>query len=606
MSASVELVIFAIRSALRINAQYRRAFADSTLDRPLTLPLPSFEARPNLATVEAFYDRQDVQELIGSNLRVVALLRELQDEGRLQKEAERELFSLYREHRLLVEARDGTLFDGDGGENPGVQLGLGHEDVVVLLQIRQWRPGEDPNPTLLRRLAGTFVNIAVDYFVDIPDALSTASSRGRALRAFLESVDRLDFTEDAPTEVVEQLFVATVEILRDRFDLLDQADKSGLLLQSAFGALYDSARERLAELEGDLSAQDRVRDWVRLVYRSVLEGAGEAVFADPETFLGLREGESELVGRVGRSILGVVLDQEGLDLDRLLSRETLDGVVKAALEAVGQHPELLGEDEEGLTRLLAALATGLSESSVAIGRGFLPEAIRIILERTGENLELLLPEGEDDPKRHLLLLAGRSLLAELAVPPAADAGWKLRLSPELALDVLESVFDEVLQNPRWVEEILDEEAEEGDVGERILLATVAAEVLATLRALPGPKLTTRTGFAILTASLKVAGQRLELLTEDDGIRRIVRVLDAVLGTVFAPGVDRSALWTLARDAVIERLMALALDAIARNGATLEKIERVRQVVEETIALLAAAEPWSLEDFGLRLKAELGA
>lgn len=592
MSASVELVMFAIRSALRINAQYRRAFADSTLDRPLTLPLPGFEAQPDLSTVESFYEREDVRELVGDNLRVTALLEELTAEGGLTADGQRELFALYNEHRLLVAARDGTLLGGAADSPPGVT----HEDVFVLLQIRQWRPGEDPNPTLLRRLAGTFVNIAVDYFAEFPDAISTSSSRGEALRAFLESVDGLDFSEDAPREVIEQLFVATVETLRDHPDLLDQADKSGLLLKGVFESLYDGARQRLEDLEGDLSAQDRVREWAQLVFRSVLAGAGEAVFSDPARFLGLEEGASELVGRVGRSILDAVLDAEDLDLDDLLSRETLDGLVKAALDAVGRHPELLGVDDEGLTELIAAVAGGLAESSAEIGSGFLPEAIRLTLEATGEHLELLLPEDGDDPERHLLLIAARSLLAQLSVPPADDAGWKLRLRSDQALMVLESVFDEVVQNPRWVEEIEDE-------GET-LLAAVAAEVLATLRALPGPKLTSRTGFAILTAALRVAGRRFELLAEEQGGRRIALVLDAVLGTVFAPGVDPKAVWVLARDAVVERLVALALDAVARHGATLEKIQQVRAVVEEAIALLAAAEAWSLEDFAQRLETEL--
>ena len=56
---------------------------------------------------------------------------------------------------------------------------------------------------------------------------------------------------------------------------------------------------------GDLSKQDRVARWTELVYRSVLKSAGDSICDNPAIFfMGFDAGQADLVGRVGRAMLG--------------------------------------------------------------------------------------------------------------------------------------------------------------------------------------------------------------------------------------------------------------------------------------------------------------
>ena len=55
ISDSAAIVLFAIRSAIKLGQQLRQAFVDNTKDRPLTLPLPNFACAPDLASAATFF-----------------------------------------------------------------------------------------------------------------------------------------------------------------------------------------------------------------------------------------------------------------------------------------------------------------------------------------------------------------------------------------------------------------------------------------------------------------------------------------------------------------------------------------------------------------------
>src|SRR5437899_277965 len=99
MPSEADLILFGIQAALRINEQFRHAFADSTLSRAITLPLPGFPAQANRSTWENFYRDGDGKEFVVSNLRVRGLLNKLSDTGDLADPETAELGRLYQEHR---------------------------------------------------------------------------------------------------------------------------------------------------------------------------------------------------------------------------------------------------------------------------------------------------------------------------------------------------------------------------------------------------------------------------------------------------------------------------------------------------------------------------
>src|SRR5262245_32924209 len=160
MPVDVQLIMLAIRAAIRIAEQARHAFADSMRSAAITLPLPDFPAAPDLSSIENFYRDADGKEFLTANLRVRTLLGKVEQKGprALTADEDKELHALFDEHTLLIRARKGQVVGAAGAESLAA-TGLTDEDLVVLVSVRQWRQGQDPNPTVLRRLAGTLVNI---------------------------------------------------------------------------------------------------------------------------------------------------------------------------------------------------------------------------------------------------------------------------------------------------------------------------------------------------------------------------------------------------------------------------------------------------------------
>jgi hypothetical protein len=593
MPAEAELILFGIQAAMRINTQFRHAYADSTRSRALTLPLPNFPAETNLSTVENWYRNGPGQPFVVTNLRVKELLNILTETGELTAGWKEEFFQLYNEHFALLNASDNRLVGV--GEN---SAGLTNDDIVPLLTIRQWQEGQDPNPTMLRRMAGTLVNVAVDYFADVPGAISTNTARGKALHSFLQAFDGIDFATDGRTKILEGLFTATLETLRDNAEIISEDERARILVHDVAKGLYEDSRQLVGAAGQTISDKERIGAWTQMVFRSVLKSAGETVFAEPEKFLGVAgAGQSELISGVGQAVLAAVLSKDKVDLGALLTRESLDRVVKAALAAVANHPELVHANSPFLKNLIGTAAGELAQSSVQIGSDFLPEAIRLILESTATHLDLLMPAGPDQPEKHLLVVAAKIVLTQLSAPPPAGGKWTVRFGPEDALKALEAVIAEIVQNPAWLEK------RAGDASP--LLGEITKAVLDTLRKSATPRLSKDTGIAILKAALCAAGSRLEFLDKDpQGQRLIALAVDAVLATVFRQGTGARAAWILARDASLERLEQIVLEKLARHGVTTASIEKVKKALEATIQQIEQGGVWSWDDLGARLETAL--
>jgi hypothetical protein len=593
MPAEAELILFGIQAALRINQQFRHAFADSTRSDGITLPLPNFPAALDRSSMENFYRFGDGKEFAVTNLRVRELLNRLSATGDLAPEEDQEFCRLFREHNAMILASGPGLVGT--GENPA---GITDQDILCLVTIRQWREGHDPNPTMLRRIAGTLVNIAVDYVVEMPGVISTNTSRGKALLSFLEAFENIDFAEDGRAQILEGLFTAALETLRDYPDIVAGNERVRVLLHDVAKGLYEDSKALLAAPGQTLTEKERIRAWAQMVFGSLMKSVGTTVLAEPEKFLGISgTTEGELVSGVGRALLTSLSAGDGLNLNALFTRESLDRVVKAGLLVVGTHPELVTDDNLFLKNLIEATATELAQTTTPLGRAFLPEAMRMILENTAANPELLMPEGEDRPEKHLLVVAGREVLEQLAAPPPPGATWRLRFGSAEALQVLEAVVEEVAKNPGWLEK------KAGDA--HPLLGEVTKEVLLTLRTTVSPHLNRQTGLAILEAALRAAGERLEFLEKNQQNRRLVALaVEAALTTVFHPEVDSHAAWVLARDATVERLVVVMLEKLAEHGVTEAKITEAQGVLEATVRILAAGDVWSLERFALQLEERL--
>ena len=357
---SAAVVMFAIRSAIKMSQQMRLAYVDSTKRRELVLPLPNFFSTPDISSATNYFAGGG-KTAVAKTPRLADLLNKRQTPGTvLTTEEEAEVIMFHTEFFNLDLALKGKL----GAAADGTTVNA--REFTALITIRQWQRGTDPNPSTLQRLAGTFIEIGIDYFLNVPGALNKDSRQGKAIAGFLQGMSEIRFSEELLGEIPGRLFVAALETISENTELLSADAKVQELVKVATTTLSTNAANRIDQLRNDgnsdLVKEERVAEWVELVFRSLLSSAGGLVVSNPRKFLGIEEeGEDALVSRVGEAVLGLVLDDSELRLDRLFSRDGLEAVTRSALAVVGEHPEILHlSNNAALQKLLSSIATQLS------------------------------------------------------------------------------------------------------------------------------------------------------------------------------------------------------------------------------------------------------
>jgi hypothetical protein len=592
VAAQAELILFAIRSAVRINQQVRRGFADIVRTAEIQLPLPDFPSQPNIATARTFFSLGLGKPQMVVDARVRALFDK---HPNLAAEEEREFLALYQEHWAFVMSSSAV---------PGQPLNadLSWDDCRALLLVRQWRRGAEQTPSVLQRAAGTLVEIAIDYHLQVPGVVNTNTTQGKIVKGFLESIEQIEFAEAAPRAVasrlVESLFVSTLEALSNNPELVASGDRAQELVATLAKEMVVRAQKSIAGAPDQL-AREHIEAWAKAVFPSLVTAAS-VVFAQPKRFLGVdRQAEGALVSAVGSALLGAISDGTQVRLADLFSRETLDAVTASSLQVVARYPKLIGAQDKFIGQLLSAMVTDLGKNAVQFGPGLLPELIRLVMEKSASHLELLLPEAAaGDPRKHLLLAALRTLLETLSRPVPAGAKWKLAFSADDALGLAEAVLVEVVQNPRWVVSAANK-AEP-------LLGEVVSQTVDAVRAKGGPILRRETAMLVVSSAVAAVGRRFELAVKNDkGEIPIAAVVAMVVDAAFGPGAPASSQWVLARDEIFRSVIAIVLDRVAASGKTAEAIAKIEKVLQATVDALAKAEVWSLVLFGKSLDEALG-
>lgn len=597
ISDSAALVMFAIRSSIKLGQQLRQAYVDSTKNRELILPLPNFFSDINIVSAANYFDVKG-QAYLADRPRLASLLQKRKTPGQtLTPEEEAEACAYHIEFENLDRAKRGEL--GRTKDYPG----LSAEEFEKLITIRQWQRGDNPNPSPFQRIAGSLIEIGVDYFAHMPGALNQDSREGKAVAGFLDALSGIKFSEEKMGRLPGRLFIAALETVSENSSLLSADAKVQELVKVTTKSLGDDVARRLDQIAGgNLVKAERVADWAELVFRSVLSSAGGLVLANPQRFLGLdKPGEIALVSRVGESVLGLVLDGEGLDLDRLFSRPGLEKIAKAALAVLGEHPEILIKSHNaGLQKLLAAIATELSQHDTLLTPDLLPELTRLILEKTGANLELLWPDLANNPQKHLLLTAAGVTLEILSRKPAAGQKWTLRFSSTDVLTVVETVLDELAANPTW---LLDKA---GAVNSNLKLALEAT--LDVLRSRADGRLNAATAVAVLRAVVTKVGLRKEFLDKlPPGTQPIIAaVVDAIFKTIFDSQLDARATWQVVRSETIVYLVNLSLGQLAKVGLTPERLSAFATFFKEQVAALAGGGALDLKSLETKLQQALAA
>ena len=576
----VELILFAIRSAIRINEQVRRGFADLVRTAQITLPLPNFPSQPDMATARSFYER-DGKNYLASDTRVTALHMKW---PQVTDDEKGEYLSLYREHWALRQI---------AGVTPGARLDadLTWDDCNAILTVRQWRRGAEQAPSLLQRAAGTLVEIAVDYHTQVPGVVNTNTAQGKVVKTFLESIQRIEFAEGAPhavgAQLVESFFVSTLESLRDHPQLVSDSARSQQLIGAVTSGLLERAQELVAEEPEQLN-RERIEAWARALFPSLIHTSATLVLDDPRRFLGVRrEDQAALVSGIGRALLSTLGDPEKPEFSRVFSQQSLDAVVRASLEVVARYPALVGPRQETIARLVMETTTALARKADTFGPDLLPELLRLVMEKSATHLEQLLPgETLADPRKHLLITALDSILTVLSQAPPPDARWKPTFSAPDALQLAEALVAEVVQNPDWMMPSTQSNP---------LLATVLAAVLHELRTHGGGRLRRESAKGVLIACVRAVGQRAELGVQNpDGQVAIAVVVAAVMKAIHSADTPTRARWVLARDEVSGRLLDLILARVVERGWRSDTVRQVQDFLDQTIELIERGDPWTWE------------
>ena len=600
MPGEAELIMFAIRSAIKLGQQSRSAYVDATRRRELLLPLPNFPTAITVDSAGSYFIGEGER-----HVRRPSRLADLVDRWKARTPlaaAEIEELRVLRCEYFVQDLTDAGLPVTAADAST-----LAPADLQALLAVRQWARGTDPTPSALQRVGATLIEIGVDYLATIPGAVNANSTTGKLAQAALAGLEPLELTEISLSELPARLFVATLETVSSQPGLLTGDPKVQELVRVTARGLAQDVGARVAVMrasgDSDSSREARVAEWGELVFRSVLGTGGRMVLEDPKTFLGLgAAGEAALVSEVGKGVLGLVLDGSDGDLARVFSREGVDAVLKAALATVARHPELLaGTKDEGLRALLVSIAGELGRFETALTPALLPELTRLILEQTGEHLEVLWPDLARKPEHHLLLTAARTSLAILTQPPPAGARWTPAFGRQDLLAVTGTVFDELVQNPAWLVAAADDHAS-------LRIALEAA--LAVLRARGTSRLGVATAAEVMQASIRAVALRAELLEPMPaggplaGQPVLAAALDAMLATIFDPPGARAA-WRLARTDAVVGLVQVGLGELARRGATPQRVAALDGVLRTQAAGIEAGQAWDLDTFATGLRTALG-
>jgi hypothetical protein len=595
---SATIILFAIRSVIRLGQQARVAYIDAIRRKKLVLPISNFFSNTNpndainyfkdpnfgkkyvdgISDDSAGYDdSKSLQKLLAKS------------PSKLTNKEKKYLVTLHEKYVNLERSREGSLA-WESGEYPVEQ------DLEALFTIRQWRIGADPFPSTLQRIAGSLVEIGIDYARIAPDLFDKNSKKGKAIVGFLNALDEINLPEIEISELPPRLFVATMESASEIPELFSGDIKIQEFIKATTKALSTDAAARIKEINKDPSldaiakrkARLKVQDWGELIYRSTLASGGRLILSNPARYLGVEEAEQQaLISAVGGSVLDLVLADDG-GLEAVFSREGLELVIKAALEIVGEYPEILSHSKnKAINKLLAELATEFSKTTDLIAAGILPEIARMILEKSGENLDLFWPDLKNKPEKNLVLTAAKTTLAIISRPPKGSETWKIRFARKDLLAVTETVLNELVTNPGWLI------TEAGELSGT--LKDVLEAMISLLRQHGGKRLNPAVGREIIQVAIEVIVFRQEFITKLPNGRPVVAAaVEAVVGTLFDKNLAYTAAWQLLRTEMVTGIVRLALEKLALSGLDQEAIGKLQECLDKHLLAITQGEVFNLK------------
>ena len=586
--------MFAIQGGLRLYAAGKQVYVDKTLARPMPLPMPSSgSGGVNHISASRWFRGEIGQTVVQKNARIAALT----SRTNLKAPEQDELVELYIAAFLQYEPELPDEFRFAAG--PRI------DELQTFITIRQWSDAAASKKiSALQRISGTLVNIAIDYFLETPGAISDKKPEGRALRAFLEAIDDKNFADTPVENLAGDLLVAIVEAVKLEPQLIGKSETTEKLVKNITTSLSVSAKTYLNDLP--TTEQQQRGEWLQLIAHSMVKGAAETVLSDPQKILGASETEGVVIREVGGTVADLLIgndDNRRLQFASLFSGDGLETVVKATLRAVTDNPDILKIGNKGLKKVLIEVADELEQVPELFAEDMYPELVRLILEKSSANLTLIWGINENDPKKHLLVMTSSELMKQLSKKPAVGQ-WKPVLTRAQALAVAEAAFDEVLDNPYWVKKV----AGVGGAGEKPLGVAISA-ILQSFAMVENDRFNNETIVAALRAGLNAGAMDIALLKKvpqaaaGDARVAITSAVDAIFNGVLDGDSNTRSQWHQARNSTISVAIEVVLEQLAH--VAVEKGVKQSQIlkIETSIRDWIDRDP-SIESVAKEIKAEL--
>lgn len=566
MRTTAETILFAINAAIRLGRNTRQAYAKSLKSRAIVLPLPRFiTLAQDLQLARTFFS--DTDPLKGG-------ARFLNEIEHLQVLHERD--SDPRHPRPLTELERGMYYDyfkrfyltlqaGNEGSLSVDQVSA--EELASLLRIRQWERGLASGTSPLQTVAGTLVELGIDYFHQVPGALNRDSSLGKVMFHFLSALDQIPFSQQPLMQarmqrILPLLFVAAAESTAELSENIRADEHIQTFIRIAATGIASDLSERLQ----GLNARQEVSAlrWGPIILRSVVSNAAGYVFAQPSSvFTGLDSGANELISQTASVLLEALIhDPDSLDLAAGLNSDNLDRLFQTAFGVIAAHPQLIANGE-GFRQIIVGLSGSLAQTSFR-QPAFLPEIARLILLHSAHNLPALWRPAEQG-FQHILLTAAQETLFTLSSD--GSGAWRPILNGEQLLGILNKVLEVAAQNPEWITE---------EVGGRTLLRNLLRTAIDALAEAPAEERLSPAVFLSVLDDLIIA------FSEDAGLLATLQ---------FFENQDEKML--------LRRSLRLIVSATLNNALTHPAARRaeLRSLLQFTLRSVLASQP---NDQGLRV------
>ena len=434
---AADAIVFSIHAAVKLGDNLRKAYVQSLRAKALFLPLPDIDIHPNQDTISIFFNDHP------------KYIDRLDDLSALHKKAKTS--DLTEEEKKQYETFYNYSFEVEEGSKDLPALSA--DGLISMFKIRQWEKGKAPT-TALQLVAGTLVEIGIDYFNNVPGALNPDSPKGKLIRQFLAAFDGIsladnpDLNKTLNQELLPRLFTTVAESIGALSNEITGDKKVQALIQATAHGIAKDIFDKSKNFNEN--QQQEAIHWGQMLLGSMIRNAGTYVLSSPESILDTNDGVSAIIQSGGLVLLDAIIsaDTGKVSIKNAITPQTLDQITKATLGVIAEHPEVIS-GERGIKEIIQSVAIAAQENNIA-ERGYFPELARMVLEKSIGRLESMWLEKTDGRPEHLLVVAAAEVMKTLTKPPSDAERWSPKLSKTQLLGIAEELLDTVAHNPSWI------------------------------------------------------------------------------------------------------------------------------------------------------------